>query len=92
MHPGIYAALEAAAKRVEIPLTQEVLPVHSGTDALALQIAGEGITTGLISIPLKYMHTPVEVVSVKDVRRAGRLLAEFVAGLNADFIDTLSWD
>jgi endoglucanase len=92
MHPGIYSALEQAAKRVEIPLTREVLPAKSGTDAFALQIAGGGIPTGLISIPLKYMHTPVEVVSVKDVRRTGRLLAEFVAGLDADFMDTLSWD
>ncbi|GMR10852.1 MAG: M42 family metallopeptidase [Anaerolineae bacterium] len=92
MHPGIYSALEAAAKRVEIPLTREVLPANCGTDAFALQIAGEGLPTGLISIPLKYMHTPVEVVSLKDVRRTGRLLAEFVAGLDADFMDTLSWD
>jgi len=92
IHPGIYSALESAARRVEIPLTREVLPVHSGTDAYALQIAGEGIPTGLISIPLKYMHTPVEVVSLKDVRRAGRLLAEFVAGLETDFMETLSWD
>jgi len=92
MHPGIYSALEEAAKRVEIRLTREVLPVHSGTDAFALQIAGEGIPTGLISIPLKYMHTPVEVISIKDVQRTGRLLAEFVAGLDADFMDTLSWD
>ena len=92
IHPGIYAAFEEAAKRVEIPLTREVLPVHSGTDAFALQIAGEGIPTGLISIPLKYMHTPVEVISVKDVQRTGRLLAEFVTGLDANFMDTLSWD
>ncbi|MFQ5922479.1 MAG: M42 family metallopeptidase [Anaerolineales bacterium] len=92
IHPGIYSALEEAAKRVEIPLAREVLPAHSGTDAFALQIAGEGIPTGLISIPLKYMHTPVEVISVRDVQRTGRLLAEFVAGLNSDFMDALSWD
>lgn len=92
IHPGIHSALEEAAKRVEIPLAREVLPASSGTDAFALQIAGEGIPTGLISIPLKYMHTPVEVVSLKDVRRAGRLLAEFVGGLNSEFMDTLSWD
>ncbi len=92
IHPRIHSALEEAAKRVEIPLAREVLPTHSGTDAFALQIASEGIPTGLISIPLKYMHTPVEVVSFKDVRRTGRLLAEFIGGLNADFMDGLSWD
>ncbi len=92
IHPGIYSALEQAAKRVEIPLAREVIPARGGTDAFALQIAGEGIPTGLVSIPLKYMHTPVEIVSLKDIRRAGRLLAEFVAGLNAEFMDGLSWD
>ena len=92
MHPGVHLALEEAAKRVEIPLTKEVLPANSGTDAYALQISGEGIPTGLVSIPLKYMHTPVEVVSLKDVRRTGRLLAEFVAGLSTEFMDTLRWE
>jgi endoglucanase len=92
IHPGIYSALEEAAKRIEIPLAREALPAHSGTDAFALQIAREGIPTGLISIPLKYMHTPVEVVSLKDIRRTGRLLAEFVSGLSSAFMESLSWD
>ena len=92
IHPGIHSALKKAAKRVEIPLEREVLPAHSGTDAFALQIASEGIPTGLISIPLKYMHTPVEVVSLKDIRRTGRLLAEFISGLDSEFMDCLSWD
>ena len=92
IHPGVYAALKEAARRVEIPIAKEVLPARSGTDAFALQIAGEGIPTGLVSIPIKYMHTPVEVISVKDVRRTGRLLAEFVAGLDSDFMDALTWD
>ena len=92
IHPGIFSALEEASKRVEIPLARDVLPGQSGTDAFALQIAGEGIPTGLVSIPLKYMHTPVEIVSLKDIRRAGRLVAEFVAGLDDKFLDGLSWD
>ncbi len=92
IHPGIYSALREAAKQVEIPLAREVIPARGGTDAFALQIAGEGIPTGLVSIPLKYMHTPVEIVSLKDIRRAGRLLAEFIAGLNAEFMGGLSWD
>jgi endoglucanase len=46
----------------------------------------------VVSIPLRYMHTPVEVVHLKDVTRVGRLLAEFIGGLEADFMEELSWD
>jgi endoglucanase len=38
------------------------------------------------------MHTPVEVVSIKDIQRAGRLMAEFIAGLKPDFMEELTWD
>ena len=55
-----------------------------------LQIAREGIPTMVISIPLRYMHTPVEIISMKDIKRAGRLLAEFITGVEADFMDNLS--
>ena len=56
------------------------------------QIARTGIPTMVISIPLRYMHTPVEIISMKDIKRTGRLLAEFITGLEADFIDNLSLD
>jgi putative aminopeptidase FrvX len=46
----------------------------------------------VISIPLRYMHTPVEMVSMKDIERTSRLLAEFVARLGVDFMDKLTWD
>lgn len=92
LHPGMYAALELAAKRIEVPLTQEVIPKHSGTDAYAIQVARTGVPTGFVGIPLKYMHTPVEMVSLRDIERTGRLLAEFVAGLGANFMETLAWD
>jgi putative aminopeptidase FrvX len=45
-----------------------------------------------VGIPLRYMHTPVEVVAVKDIQRAGRLLAEFIAGLTPDFMEKIIWD
>lgn len=91
-HPGIYSELERAAKRIEVPLTREVLPRPGGTDAYAIQIARTGIPTGFVGIPLKNMHTPVEVVAVRDIERVGRLLAEFVAGLAPDFAESLTWD
>jgi endoglucanase len=92
IHPGVHTALKEAAARMEVPLAVEALPAHSGTDAFALQIAGEGIPTGVIGLPLLNMHTPVEAVSLTDIRRTGRLLAEFVAGLPADFTKTLTLD
>jgi endoglucanase len=68
------------------------MPVRTGTDADALQITAEGIPTGVVSIPLRYMHTPVEVVSLADIRRAGRLLAAFVAELEIDFVEHIMWE
>jgi endoglucanase len=57
-----------------------------------MQVVAEGIPTALVEFPIRYMHTPVESVSVKDIQRAGRLLAEFIASLEADFVDTIKWE
>lgn len=84
MHPRLYERLKETAERLEIPFQFEVTPRHSGTDAYAMQVAAEGIPTMVIGIPLRYMHTPVEVVSLKDIQRAGRLLAAFIAGLESE--------
>lgn len=91
-HSGLYQAFEELAKRLEIPYVMEPTPRLSGTDAYALQVVAEGIPSMVVGIPLRYMHTPVEMVSMKDIARVGRLLAEFVVGLGADFMDKLSWD
>jgi endoglucanase len=65
---------------------------HSGTDAFAMQVVAEGIPTMVISIPLRYMHTPVEAVALKDIERTGHLLAEFIARLEPDYIQHIHWD
>ena len=70
----------------------EILPGRSGTDGDDLQVTAEGIPTLVVSIPIRYMHTPVEVIAVKDVQRTARLLAEFIAMLDEDFIDKIVWD
>ena len=90
IHPGINKALIDAAKALEIKFTHVGYGGNSGTDAQYIQIARAGIPTGLLSIPQRYMHTMVETVDIKDVERTGRLLAEFVVRLSADFIDTIS--
>jgi tetrahedral aminopeptidase len=92
IHPALFRALKETADRFEIPYHLEPTPRMSGTDAMGLQTAAEGIPTAVISIPLRYMHTPVEMVSLKDVTRAGRLLAEFASSLDAAFVEQLVWD
>ena len=92
MHPFLHKKLKELAERLEIPWFLDVTTTHSGTDAFAIQVTAEGIPTGLVEFPIRYMHTPVESVAMKDIQRAGRLLAEFVASLEPDFVDTIIWE
>lgn len=92
IHPELFNAFKELANHLEIPWKIDIMPHMSGTDAAALQIAAEGIPTMVISIPLRYMHTPVEMISIKDIQRAGRLLAEFATQLNETFMDKMVWD
>jgi putative aminopeptidase FrvX len=57
-----------------------------------MQVIGEGIPNLVLGIPLRYMHTPVEMVVLKDINRVARLAAEFIAQLDEDFIEKLTWD
>ena len=92
MHPALYKEMKELADKLEIPHALEYTPTHSGTDGWATQVVAEGIPTMVLGIPLRYMHTPVEVVAIKDIQRAGRLLAEFIAGLTPDFMEKIVWD
>ncbi len=92
IHPALFKCMEEVAERLEIPFAREYTPTHSGTDGSATQVSMEGIPTLVMGIPLRYMHTPVEMVAIKDIQRAGHLLAEFISGLTPDFIDSIEWD
>lgn len=92
LHPKLHTALMDVAKANEIPVHKELTPRHAGTDAYALQVAREGIPTAGVGIALKNMHTPVETVSIKDIKRAGRLLAEFICTLTDDTLPKLDLD
>jgi endoglucanase len=92
IHPFVHKKLKELAEKLEIPHAVEVLPRHSGTDGFALQVSAEGVPTAVIGLPLRYMHTPVEMVAYKDIQRTGRLIAEFVAALEPDFIEKIVWD
>ena len=91
IHPSLYEAIAKTAYDLDIPFMREATPTMTGTDAYAIQVVQSGIPCLLIGIPLRYMHTPVETVSLKDVRRAGRLMAEFISALPQDFMQTLEW-
>ncbi|MBR4306261.1 MAG: M42 family peptidase, partial [Ruminiclostridium sp.] len=69
--------LIAIAKEKEIPYSLEVMGGETGTNADAIGVAKGGAECGTLSIPLRYMHTPVEVVDPKDIEAIGRLIYEF---------------
>jgi endoglucanase len=90
IHPKIMQRLVDTAKRFEAEYQIEPATGSSGTDGWAIQVTHEGIPTGVVSIPIRSMHTPVEVIAPKDVERTGRLLAEFIASLDEEFYKTLN--
>ncbi len=75
--------LETAAASAEIPLQPQARARGNGTDAFAIRMSRSGAAVALLSIPLRYMHTPVETLSLADVDRAAQLLAETVLSLPA---------
>jgi putative aminopeptidase FrvX len=91
IHPRLHQTLVEVAKELEIPYQVEPVPGRSGTDAWAIQVTREGIPTALLSIPLRYMHTSVETLSLKDVERTGRLMAGFIGRLGEAFMEKLIW-
>ncbi|MEE8392570.1 MAG: M20/M25/M40 family metallo-hydrolase, partial [Anaerolineae bacterium] len=91
-HPGLVKRLKKVSDTHEIPYHIEPYPGRSGTDAWAIQVSREGVPTALIAVPVRYMHQPVETLAVQDVERSGRLLAAFIAGLEPDFLQKLTWD
>ena len=76
--------LKRLAKEQDIPCQYEVMGRSTGTDADDISLAHGGIPTGLISVPIKYMHTPVEIVDTEDIKAVGRLMASFVSGGERD--------
>jgi endoglucanase len=74
----------AAAKEHDIPFQARAMPRGTGTDANAMQLSRGGVATAIIGIPNRYMHTPAELVSLKDVQWASQLIAEWVATLTPE--------
>jgi putative aminopeptidase FrvX len=89
INPLVYENLIKAAKRLKIPYQVESDPRPTGTDARAIQIGRGGVAMGLVSIPLRYMHTPSEVVDLEDVERCVKLFVEFARSVRKG--DYRSW-
>lgn len=81
LHPLVFERLVAAAEAEEIPHTIEVSARYTGTDADAIHLSRMGVPTAVVSVPLRYMHSPVEMVSLDDVDAAARLIAAFARRL-----------
>jgi endoglucanase len=84
LHPQLFDRLVAAAEADEIPHTLAASAGRTGTDADAIHLARAGVPTGLIGLPLRYMHSPVELVQLSDVENAAKLLAAFALSLDPD--------
>ncbi|HUH12176.1 MAG TPA: M20/M25/M40 family metallo-hydrolase, partial [Longimicrobiales bacterium] len=83
-HPVVFERLARVAEREGIPYTLSASPRHSSTDADAIYLSRSGVPTGLISIPNRYMHSPNEMVSLRDLEAAARLIAAFCRDVATD--------
>jgi endoglucanase len=78
-HPERTAEVLEVARRERIPFQIDPEPGNSGTEAAVVQIAREGIPTLLLSVPCRYMHSPVETISLDDLRATAELAARYIA-------------
>jgi endoglucanase len=81
-HPKVVQRLEAVAARKSIEIQHEASSVRTGTDTDSIYFTRHGIPSALISLPLRYMHTPVEMVSLQDVNRVIDLMSDFILDLS----------
>jgi endoglucanase len=84
LDPQVYELLHETAEAQGIPFTVSASARSTGTDADAFHIARGGIPCGLVSVPLRYMHSPVETVQLDDIANAAKLIAAFAKRLTSD--------
>ncbi len=81
-HPAVFELLADTAEANGIPYSIQAAPLRTSTDADAIHLAREGVPTGLVSVPNRYMHSPSEMVAIADLFHVARLLAAFVGRLD----------
>jgi putative aminopeptidase FrvX len=91
-HPRLLDMIRCQTETLECKLQQEPISGSSGTEGWAIQVSRDGIPTAVLDIPIRNMHSPVEVVVLKDIERTARLVVEFIMGLDGDTLNKLSLD
>lgn len=84
IHPGVFELLYETAEAEGIPVTLSAAGRATGTDADVVHLTRGGIPTAVLSVPLRYMHSPVEMVQLDDVHASAKLIAAFAQRLSAD--------
>jgi len=84
MNNVVVDRLRSAGDTADIDIQWGAIGRGTGTDANAMQIARAGVATGLVSVPNRYMHSAVEMISLKDLDQCADLLAEFMLGIEKD--------
>jgi putative aminopeptidase FrvX len=84
LHPAVTDLLIDVAEEHEFPFTLESLGGSTGTDADAVHASRTGVPTAVVSVPLRYMHSPVELVSLADIQVAAELIAAFAKRLEPE--------
>lgn len=77
---GMYSKLKGCAERLGIPHTTEVMPSSTGTNADSIAVSGRGVRCCTLSIPIRYMHTPIETVKLCDIENTAKLIAAYAEG------------
>ncbi|MDZ7757551.1 M20/M25/M40 family metallo-hydrolase [Rhodohalobacter sp.] len=83
-HPSVVSLVEKAAKKAEISIQHEATSVRTGTDTDSIFYQRTGIPSALISLPIRYMHSPVETASLKDVEALISLMTESILAMEPD--------
>ena len=82
--PVVFDMLLKIAEAEKIPYAVQITPRRTGTDADQIHWSRGGVATAMVSIPCRYLHSPNEMVALKDVENAAKLIAAFVRSLSAD--------
>lgn len=84
INPVVFDLVTKGAKKEKIPFQVSAEPGGTGTDANAMQVSRAGIATGLVGVPIRYMHSPCEVLELGDVENCARLMAAYCRQVKAD--------